>query len=71
VRGGVLPRDGGDAEKVLAEFRRTGVDDAALAAQLQREGTAAFDKSWKDLMDCVESKRAALTKAASTEATHR
>jgi transaldolase len=67
---GVLPADGGDAEKVLAEFRRTGVDDAALAAQLQREGTAAFDKSWKDLMDCIESKRDALAKAAPTEAAH-
>ena len=67
---GILPADGGDAEKVLAEFKRTGVDDAALAAQLQREGTAAFDKSWKDLMDCIESKRDALTKAARTEATH-
>jgi transaldolase len=67
---GVLPPDGGDAEKVLAEFERAGVDDAALAAQLQREGTAAFDKSWKDLMDCIELKRDALTKAAGTEATH-
>jgi len=68
---GVLPRHGGDADKVLAEFRRTGVDDVALAAQLQREGTAAFDKSWKDLLDCIESKRAALTKKTSTEAAHR
>jgi transaldolase len=68
---GVLPADGGDAEKVLAEFKRMGVDDAALAAQLQREGTAAFDKSWKDLMDCIESKRDALTNAAGTEVTHR
>jgi transaldolase len=67
---GVLPPDGGDAEKVLAEFKRMGVDDEALAAQLQREGTAAFDKSWKDLMDCIESKREALTKAGRTEVTH-
>jgi transaldolase len=66
---GVLPADGGDAETVLAEFGRAGVDDAALAEQLQREGTAAFDKSWKDLLDCVESKRDALAKAART-ATH-
>jgi transaldolase len=65
---GVLPPDGGDAEKVLGEFKRAGVDDAALAAQLQREGTAAFDKSWKDLMDCIESKRDALTKWAATGA---
>jgi transaldolase len=67
---GVLQPDGGDAEKVLAEFRRAGVDDATLAEQLQREGTAAFDKSWKALMDCIESKRDALAKAARTEATH-
>lgn len=57
---GVLPPDGGDAEAVLAEFARAGVDDTALAAQLQREGTASFDKSWKDLLDCVAAKRAML-----------
>jgi len=57
---GVLPLDGGDAEAVLAEFRRAGVDDTALAAQLQREGTASFDKSWKDLLDRLAAKRAML-----------
>jgi transaldolase len=31
---GVLAVDGGDAEEVLAEFTRIGVDDVALAAQL-------------------------------------
>ena len=30
---GILPDDGGDAEQVLAEFARAGIDDAALAAQ--------------------------------------
>jgi hypothetical protein len=34
---GVMPVDGGDAEDTLAAFRRIGVDDAALATQLQRE----------------------------------
>jgi transaldolase len=63
---GVLPADGGDAVKVLSEFRRAGIDDGALATQLQGEGTAAFDKSWKDLMDCIGSKRDALTKVART-----
>ena len=67
---GVLPVDGGDAETVLAEFERVGVDTAALAEQLQREGTAAFAKSWKELMDCIESKRASLSKVAHTEAAH-
>lgn len=57
---GVLSPDGGDAEAVLAEFTRAGVDDTALAARLQREGTASFDKSWKDLLDRLAAKRATL-----------
>jgi transaldolase len=57
---GVLPVSGGDAEEVLAEFTRIGVDDTALAAQLQREGTESFDKSWQDLMDRIASKSAKL-----------
>ncbi|MEO8626472.1 MAG: transaldolase [Betaproteobacteria bacterium] len=59
----MLPADGGDAEKVLAEFKEAGIDDAAIATQLQREGTQTFEKSWKDLMDCIASKSAALAKA--------
>jgi transaldolase len=50
---GVLPTDGGDAESVIAECRRAGVDDAALAARLQQEGAAAFTASWKDLLECI------------------
>jgi transaldolase len=56
--------DGGNAETLLAEFARAGVDDAALAAELQREGTRSFDKSWNDLMDCIASKSAMLKKTA-------
>ena len=48
--------DGGNAEVVLAEFTREGVNDEALAADLQREGTAAFAKSWSDLMYQIASK---------------
>ncbi|HEY5293591.1 MAG TPA: transaldolase family protein, partial [Burkholderiales bacterium] len=59
----VLPADEGYAEAVLAEFTREGVDDEALAADLQREGTAAFTKSWNDLMYRIASKCGALTKA--------
>jgi transaldolase len=57
---GSMALDGGDAEAVLAEFMRAGVDDTALAAQLQSEGTASFDKSWKDLLDCLAAKRSTL-----------
>jgi transaldolase len=57
---GVLPSDGGSAEEVLAEFARAGVDDAALAARLQREGAQAFTKSWNDLMQRIAEKSTAL-----------
>jgi transaldolase len=59
----VLPLDEGYAEAVLAEFIREGVDIEALAADLQREGTAAFAESWRDLMYRIASKREALAKA--------
>ena len=55
--------DGGDAEAVLAEFKRAGVDDGALAADLQREGDEAFAKSWDDLMSVIASKSESLAKA--------
>ena len=61
---GVMPVDGGDAEQVLAEFARAGVNDAALAEELQQEGAEAFDKSWNDLMDCLRSKSEQLKKAS-------
>ena len=52
----VLPVDGGDAEDILAGFAKAGVDNAALATQLQREGALSFDKSWKELMDTIGAK---------------
>ncbi|HEY7241179.1 MAG TPA: transaldolase, partial [Burkholderiales bacterium] len=61
---GQMPRDGGDAEEVLAQFARLGIDDAALADELQREGAEAFDKSWQDLLEVIASKSAALEKIA-------
>lgn len=54
---GAMPLDGGDAEAVLADFAATGIDDDTLAADLQRQGTAAFVKSWNELMFLVASKR--------------
>ncbi len=62
--GGVLPVDGGDAEKVIAAFAKAGVDDEKLAADLQREGAESFVESWTDLLSCIESKVGTL-KAAS------
>ncbi len=54
---GAMPLDGGDAEAVLADFAAAGVNDQTLAADLQREGTAAFAKSWNELMLRIASKR--------------
>ncbi len=61
--GAMLPHDGGDAEAVLAEFTRAGIDLDALAADLQRDGAAAFVKSWDDLLACIVEKSATLKKA--------
>ena len=61
---GLLPVDGGDAERVIDEFRRVGVDDAALADQLQVEGAQTFDKAWHDLLDCIAVKSEALESPA-------
>jgi transaldolase len=58
-----LPEDGGDAESVIAAFGKAGIDDEKLAAELQREGAVSFVASWKDLLNCIESKDAALTTA--------
>ncbi len=58
--GGTLARDGGDCEQVLAEFRKAGVDVAALGADLQTEGAKAFVDSWQDLLKSIESKSRSL-----------
>jgi transaldolase len=52
-----LPEDGGDAEAVLAEFTDAGVDLDGLAARLQEEGKRAFDKSWGEMLETIESER--------------
>jgi len=52
----VLTPDSGDAEQLLAEFSRAGVDVDTLAADLQLEGAAAFEKSWDALMSLIASK---------------
>jgi transaldolase len=53
-----LPRDGGDAEAELAAFTRAGVDLAALALRLQREGAEAFSTSWIRLLAGVAERSA-------------
>jgi len=57
---GVLLRDGGDAERVLAAFGKAGVDLGKLAATLQADGAEAFNGSWKHLLASIEAKSKAL-----------
>jgi len=64
--GALLPADGGLADAVLEEFRREGVDDEALAAQLQRDGVLAFAKSWGGLLARIKEKASATAKATVT-----
>jgi transaldolase len=63
--GSAMPVDAGDAETVLSEFRREGIDDDALAARLQREGAEAFSKSWRTLLSRLSDKSSQLTGATS------
>ena len=59
----LLPRDGGDAEQVLAEFARAAIDIDRLAAKLQVDGAKAFETSWNDLMGSVATKSDALRRS--------
>ena len=61
--GAMLPHDGGDAEAILDRFAKAGVDVNALAAELQRDGAAAFVASWKELLACLVNKSQTLKKA--------
>src|SRR5213078_3788532 len=61
--GAMLPHDGGDAEEILDRFAQAGVDVNGLAADLQRDGAAAFVTSWKELLACLADKSKTLRKA--------
>ena len=54
-----MAADGADAEAVLANFAKAGVDVDALAARLQDEGAKSFVESWGDLMSRIDSKSVA------------
>jgi len=60
---GPMARDDAEAEKVLAQFARAGIDIDALAMQLQCEGAKSFIDSWKELLNRIADKSAALTGA--------
>jgi transaldolase len=53
---GAMGADGGYADVALARFADAGIDIAALAIQLQRDGAEAFVKSWKALLERIADK---------------
>lgn len=53
--GELVPADGGDAEQVVGQFERAGIDVGALAERLQDEGKASFAKSWDEMLKTIES----------------
>ncbi len=61
--GAPMATDGGDAEAVIAAVAGRGVDVDGLAEQLQKEGGAAFSKSWDTLLGGLRDKTAQLAGA--------
>ena len=59
-----IAADGGDCEKVLAEFAKAGIDVDSLATQLQDEGAKSFVKSWNELLAVIAAKTASLKQTA-------
>ena len=59
----VLPIDEGYAEAVITEFTREGINDEALADELQRDGCAVLTLSWNRLLYRIALKSEALTQA--------
>jgi transaldolase len=57
---GSIPRDGGDFKAVLDGFGKAGIDIKKLAADLQSEGAASFNKSWDSLLKTIQSKSESL-----------
>ena len=53
---GQLSPDASEAEALLAEFSRQGINTTVLADDLQRQGTLAFAKSWISLLACIATK---------------
>ena len=62
--GAALPTDGGDADRVIARVQAAGVDVPALAAKLQSDGAATFEKAWDELLRSLAAKSTQLTATA-------
>jgi transaldolase len=59
--GDPVPPDGGAPGEMLTEFAAAGMDLDSLAARLQEEGEQAFNKSWREMIGSLETKREAVS----------
>jgi transaldolase len=57
----LLVPDSPQADAVIERFTAAGVDLEALAARLQVEAAEAFERSWHELLENIETKSATLT----------
>jgi transaldolase len=62
--GRTVDADPGQAERTLAAAAEAGLDLDRVTAELEREGVQAFCDSYRELLDCIESKLEALVPAA-------
>jgi transaldolase len=51
-----LSTESGTSDQVIADFEKAGVSYEELAEKLQKDGAAAFVKSWNDLLATIKSK---------------
>ena len=56
-----LDADPAAAERVLADAASAGIDLQGITQELEREGVASFCDSYRELLDCIETKRGELT----------
>ena len=63
-----LDADAGEAERVLARPRRRGSTSTAITTELEREGVESFCSSYRELLDCIETKLAAIAGHAAIRA---
>ena len=56
-----LEGDGGEAETVLAAAAYEGLDLHAITDELEREGVESFCASYRELLNCIETKLAAIS----------
>ena len=55
-----MPGDVADAQKTIEQLRLLGIDVGMVCNQLLDDGLAAFEKSFEELMACIEEKQARL-----------